>query len=506
MRRNSIHTIVGSLLLLAGLCTVASQAPAQQGSNDPDKKKEDPLVKEAVDLFLKNKGPEAAKKYEEAVKNDPTLAPYELLLAEILLQNRKAEYRQLLEMALAKNQDHPRPWLLNASVALAEGRIQEAITNCQLALNAASQSRWTKAQSKLFQKDAHQGLAAAFENRGNWDAARNSLETLSDFEPTNAQILVRLARAQFMTGKEKDSLDSLKKANELDATLEPAEVAYAQFQSQKVEPGKNQAEQDANQLASDKKAEEWFQKALKLYPTKAKPALAYGGWLLDKGRIDDAKTQISAAEKLEATSADASITRQKAALFGLLARYERNYPLAVKHFDAMQREDATDFFAANQLALALIEGDEKQKKRAVAIAEVNAKANEKSAEARATLAWCYFQSKRYEEAERQFEAAVSSRQIMPDTAYYLSKLQFHKDKFEDAYRTLKKALDTKGVFVNRKDAKAFFEKDVNVKATKEVKDAVAKEEKEAAAAGSTADNPPKKKEEPPAVVIPKTKM
>ena len=86
----------------------------------------------------------------------------------------------------------------------------------------------------------------------------------------------------------------------------------------------------------------------------------------------------------------------------------------------------------------------------------NAARYQRSAEAQATLGWCYFKTGKLEEAERALGMATNSGQASPDTAYYMSKVLFDKKKFKEAYEVLKKAIDSKGVFINRNDAVKFM--------------------------------------------------
>ncbi len=114
-----------------------------------------------------------------------------------------------------------------------------------------------------------------------------------------------------------------------------------------------------------------------------------------------------------------------------------------------------DFFATNQLALVLTEQKAKLQ-RAMQYAEVNARSYPRSAEAAATYGWVNYKSGKLDEAERILGAATSSGQASADTAYYLAKVLYDRAKYTEAQEILKKALDNKGVFVNRKDAEDFM--------------------------------------------------
>ncbi len=466
MKTNVIHRITGSLLLLAGLGLFSASA---SGQTDADKKKDDPLLTEAIELLSKNKGAEAKKKYDEAVAKNPSLPPWELVLTRISLANQGKNSRQLMELCLAKYPNHPEVYLQNASIAMSEGRLAEAMMNLQNALNFTNMTTWTRTQRNTFKKEANRGLAAVYERRGDWHGVRQALEALVDLpEANDPQIQLILAKARFMTGQENEALDALKEAYKLDQeraakdksdpNLDLPEVLLAQFQSGKAEAGKDKDDTDKKKVANRAATVKLFEKAEEKYAGKAKPMLAYASWLLDRGQLNEAKEKLNAAIKAEPSSTDKSVLRQKAILQGMIARYEKNYPDAEKKFYTLWLENPNDSYAANQAALALIEQkDDAQKKRAVAFAELNVRLNEQAAEPRATLGWCYFNSKRYDEAEKQLDLAVSSGQVTPDTAYYHAELRAHRGKNEDAYKDLKIALDSKdGVFVNRERAEVLF--------------------------------------------------
>src|SRR5205823_13922322 len=118
-----------------------------------------------------------------------------------------------------------------------------------------------------------------------------------------------------------------------------------------------------------------------------------------------------------------------------------------------------DFFAANQLALVLADqAGQQQRSQAAQLAEVNARQYPKSAEALATLGYVYDRIGNVDDALKALQAAVSGGQASSDTAYYLALCLSEKDKGDDARKILKGALESKGLFIYRKEAQALHDK------------------------------------------------
>jgi Tfp pilus assembly protein PilF len=237
-----------------------------------------------------------------------------------------------------------------------------------------------------------------------------------------------------MAGRDTEALNELQQAGKDDPALEAAEAVLGRLWSIKGDA---------------KRAEEWFEKAAQKYPKDARVHRAFGGWLLDRGRIDAAKVHIDAALEIE------PLSRESQGLKGLLARYQKDLTLAAKIFEAINRDEPGNFIASNNLALTLAELPDRRT-RAVQLAEVNARQYPQSSEALATLGWAYFKAGRLDEAEQALSASAAGGQISSDTAYYYARLLNEKKKPAEARDLLKKALASDGAFVNRGEAAALL--------------------------------------------------
>ena len=400
-----------------------------------DTAKPEEVVK-AEAAFRQGKPEDALKLLQEAVKKHPQLPPARLLLARMyFMAGQTGPGRANLEQAAAESFTHPEIYLVNASRALADGRLTDTILNCQTVIALSNDDRWTAEQKNRFRREARAGLAAAFEARKDWEATRVQLLAWLELEPKNGTARQRLARALLMLGRDTEAFNELQQASKDDPKVDPPEVAMGRLWGLKGDA---------------KRAEESFEKAVQKYPKDARVHRAFGGWLLDRGRVDAARVHIDAAMELEPRS------RESLGLKGLLARYTKDYESAAKIFEELSREEPGNFFSSNHLALAYAELPDKRQ-RAVQLAEVNVRQYPRMLEALATLGWAYFKSGRLDEADKALTASASGGQISSDTAYYLARVMKDKGRIGTAKDLLTKALETDGPFVNRSRAKELLQ-------------------------------------------------
>jgi tetratricopeptide (TPR) repeat protein len=442
-----VQVTVGVLALLwLNAISVGTAAPVTPATKNPASDE----IEKAEASFRKGAFDEAYTLLQAAVKKNPQLPPARLQLALLFLRaNEGKAFRSLLEVAAAENPDHPDVYLNNGSIALAEGRITDTVLNCQTVLALTNSDRWTADQKKNFQREARAGLATAFEARKDWAAARTHLAAWLELDPKNPQVRLKLGRVLYFLGKSDDAFQELQAAFKDEPNLDPPEVSMGLLAAMKGEP---------------KLADEWLQKAVQKHQTSVRAHLALASWLIDQSKLEAAKTHINQATKLDANSRDA------AGLRGLVARQERDYPSAEKIFEELHKTAPGDFFAANNLALVLIEsGTSAQQKRGVEMAEVNARQYSRNAEALATLGYVYFRTERIDDAEKALAPIAAGGQMSADTAYYMARVLMARSKWAEAKKILETALTTTGQFINRREAEKRLE-EVKPKVPDEKKD------------------------------------
>ena len=136
-------------------------------------------------------------------------------------------------------------------------------------------------------------------------------------EPKNAQLRGKYGVAQFVSGKVEEAIAEFATAFKDDPTADPPELQMARLWEKRPDAAK---------------ADEWYAKAMTAHPKNAQGFREYAGWLMNTGRLDEAKAPLDAATSLEPDA------RNTLALRGLFARYRRDFPTAEVAFDKMYRE------------------------------------------------------------------------------------------------------------------------------------------------------------------------
>jgi len=340
----------------------------------------------------------------------------------------------MLEQAAANTPDHPEIYQLFARLALGQGRVTEAELAFEKALAVEPPDAWTEEQIKRLEFICADGLAVVAEARGDWEAARRQLEQALALEPENGSLLQRLGQARFKLGEPRAAFETLRKAVELDPELEPPGVTIGRFYLSE---------------GNLEKAEEWIDYAIRAAPEDPRPRQARAVWLLDQGKTEEAAEEIAALEEmLEPDSAD--LRRLK----GLAAYHRGDFVTAAEHLQTATIESPNDFAISNLLALALAELDDPDKRRrALELAQVNARQFPNSTEALATLGWAQFRNGRIQEAERSLGAVVNAGSMNSDTAFRIAQVLEARGRTEEAERLVRRALDTPGPFAARAKAR-----------------------------------------------------
>jgi Tfp pilus assembly protein PilF len=421
----------------------------------------DENVDRAIDLFKNGKVADAYEALKEAAKQRPELPPARLMLARMFAESNQPQFaRFTIEQAASENPDHPDIYISLGNIALTESRFTDAMLQFEKGLAVGLAGKWPDHQKRNIRLACANGLAQVAESRGKWETAREHLKTILELEPKNGQVRYRLGRVLFMLDDREGAANEMEKAEADDKRVEPAGVAMG-----KLYTAKNTTTADAAEVKRNlAKAEEWMKYAVEKEERKPKAErnvernvqsrLGYAIWLVDQGRVDDASVQIEEATKIDDKSADVRFFR------GFIARRKKDFPTAERMFEGLVQESPANFNASNQLALVLIEEPEEAKRRrALEIAEVNAKANSQNAEALATLGWVYYKLNRLDDAERYLQGAAQANrgQINADTAFYLAHVLADRGKLDEVKNLLKRAVDAPGRFNYRKEAEAWLE-------------------------------------------------
>jgi Tfp pilus assembly protein PilF len=425
---------------------LACSAPATWAGpvtvGQPLSKPVEPAGKElepALQKIREGRHDEALGLIREQVAKHPDWPPAQLILARLLMASGQVvPGRRALERAAIEAPKHPDVFISLGTVALGDGRLSDAQLNFQRARELIAAGHWTDEQTKLFPREALDGLAAVAERREEWKTAQEHLNAWLELDPKNGQARQRLGAVLFRLDKIDAAFEALKQAAQDTPALEPAAVVMARLCTQK---------------GDTKKAEEWFDYALKLEPSNARVHIAHGSWLLDQGRAPLARPVADEAVKLDPKSPEAQ------RLKGFIAWHLRDLTGAEAIFEALHRDLPGDGGSANLLALCLVEQDDPVKRaRGLQLAEANARQNPRANDILTTLGWARYRSGQLDQAEQVLVALAQGQggRITPELAYYLARVQADKGRNSDARRLLQSAIDLPGPFAHREEARAFL--------------------------------------------------
>jgi tetratricopeptide (TPR) repeat protein len=426
--------------MLLAACWTASMVALADGAAQPPSKPSASTDKElepVAQRIREGRLDEALGLIKEKAAQHPEWPPAHLILARLLFgANQPAAGRRVLVQAALAAPLHPDVYLTFGGLALGDGRLSDARLNFEKSLELAGSGRRHVDKSRTVRRESYSGLAAICEAREDWKTAHERLNSLLDLEPKNGQARQRLGRVLFKLDRAEDAFAALTQAVKDEPSLEPAAVSMGWLYTQAGDP---------------KKAEEWFDFALKVDPASARVRLARAAWLLEEGQAPAARPEIDEALKRDPASKEARKLR------GLIAWHLHDLGGTEGIFESLHRDAPADPVAANLLALALIEQDEAAKRsRGLQLAEVNMLQFPTSRDATATLGWGLYRAGRLDQAEQKLRAAVAGVKTTPDIAYYLARVLADKGRTDDARKLLESATEHTGSFAHRADAAALL--------------------------------------------------
>jgi tetratricopeptide (TPR) repeat protein len=444
------------LWLAVTLCVAPALAQAQQATQDrtrflapeyfeaqaragqsPDDALRDTL-NEALARFQDQQYQESLELLTAAAIRYPGLPPARVMLARTFLAtNRSRQAKSMLEQAAVQNPDYPGVYLLLGNLALVEGDLTDGLLEFQAAAGRTDADAVPEDQRRFFAIQAHAGIATVAEARNEWSLAREQLEAWLELDPENAKARQRLGRALFGLGEAEQAHEELSRSEQQDPAIEPAAVAMGWLHHRNG---------DAEQ------ANEWMQKAQQQQPDNPKVHVALGSWLLEVGRIDEARQHAARVEELAPQSAELKMLR------GAIAHRQGDYAEAEQQFDALLKQNPGNLAASNNLALALAEQNDPDKRsRALDLAQANARQQPNSPEILSTLGWVLYRMGRLDEAERILQASVAGGRASADTAYYLAHVFRDRGRLPQVRKLLQAALGTKGPFSYREEAEQWLQ-------------------------------------------------
>lgn len=409
-------------------------------------------VDQAIQRFTNRDVPGARLLLEAAKRKDPTLPPVDVTLAKMyFLTNNAAGGRASLERASMENPTDPEPTIILAEQAVQQGRFIEAEALYDRAMALIEKFNENPKRKRNFQIATRGGRAGIYERRRDWTVAESDLRELISIDPDNAGAHYRLGRALFMQKKYPDGYKEFETARDKDTnkTLPSPDVSAALMYDQLA-----QAAEGSEAGEFQKKAQQFFDRALSGNKNDPATLVAYGQWLIKNGKIEQADAVLAEARKANPEVLNILV------LSGITARMKKDLKPAEDLFMEALRISPANTDTLNQLALLLIDqADPGKRQRALEFAGINSRLNNESADAQVTLAWVLYQLNRNAEAEQALRNGIQmGSNLSPDSRYLVAKMLTDRNPTA-AKQLLQEALDNDNglIFVNRQEAKAMLD-------------------------------------------------
>lgn len=431
------------MTLIANLCFAQLTSQVLIGDSVSEAGKKFPDIDEAIKRFGNRDYLGARQFLESAKRSDPTLPPADLILAKMyFLTGDVAAGRMSLEKTVMDNSGDPEAYLILADQAAqpAQNRTIEAEALYEKALQLTDSFKENAKRKRNFDIRAHSGRAFVSERRKNWQKAVEDLQAMLKTDPDNAAGHYRLGRALFMMKKYKEGYDEFVASKKLDkekAIPNPYVSAASMY--------------DALNMPNE--AKQAFDLAIKEDGKNIGTLTSYAQWLIKTGKAEDAAKVLAEARKIDPNSLDVLT------LSGVAARMSKQLKPAEDYFVAALAIAPSNGGVINQLALLLVDQpDDDKRRRALEFAGINARLNDKSADAQVTYAWVLFQLQRLAEAQEALRMGIRLGNLGQDSSYLVAKM-ISDQNVDAAKRLLTDALesDNPGIFVNRREAQELLD-------------------------------------------------
>jgi tetratricopeptide (TPR) repeat protein len=365
--------------------------------------------------------------------------------------NQPQMARAELEQAVRRHPGDPEPYLMFGDASIMERRVTDAEALYQKAEKLVQSFNENPLRKENFQKRVLNGLALVAEARQQWEEAEGLLRQYLKLDAKNATIHQRLGRALFQQAtpsnkKYAEAYNAFVAAVKADAKAVSPDVAMGQLFEMSAQDAQR-AKDDAKFKDHRKQAASSFQRATSGANADEKSFLAAANWAIQTNQLKEAQNYADQAMKKNPKSVEARVAR------ALVARFAGDLKTAEQLLNEAFNQDPGIFGISNQLALVLIDTQDKEKRdRARQLAEMNARQYQNNAEAAATLGWVYWRLGRDRDAEQALGAVLQSRQLSADSAYYVATIFAERDRLADAQQFLEVALAQPQPFANRANA------------------------------------------------------
>ncbi|MPZ46740.1 MAG: PEP-CTERM system TPR-repeat protein PrsT [Betaproteobacteria bacterium] len=434
---------------------------------------------------------QAAKEFEQVLKNSPAFLPAAVNLARIDLNEGKVEQaRKRFETVLAADKNHIQALLLLAGFEQRLGRLDEAIVLLERAASAHPAALGPRAQ--LVGILIQQGRMQAARTRAEEAVVRNptsmaALELLArvatregdkhstvatfarmvDLNPRSPAAHVARARAERAAGLHREAESSLRKALDLQKAYAPAQAMLFELLIQQNRLGA--AEEFAGQLKAELPKSpigHIFEAEVAVFQKNFKQAVIPYQRALQLARTGDLAARVYEVRVLagEGESALADLRRwvddhpghlhARSQLADALMK-QGDYAGAVKEYLVVLQAAPADPIAANNLAWAYYKAGDMT--RALRFAEGARKLSPDNPFVNDTLGWLFLEQGRVPQARELLSKAASMLKDRPEVRYHYAVVLAKVGEKEPARAELAAALGSGRPFSEREQAVALLE-------------------------------------------------
>ena len=401
-----------------------------------------PEIDKAVQRFKNGDIAGAEEFLQQAVEKNPKLPPVDIIHAKMQLAARNVQaVRALLERSTIENPDDPEAYLMLADQAYAGGRLTEALAVYDTAAPIVENYSGNSFRKNLFGIRVIAGRSAVAERRKQWEKAKPMLEEWIERDPKSAAAYQRLGVAMFHLKKTKTALEYFQKAKGLDDKVSHPFVIMATLFAQRDDPTN---------------AQKAFERAYKNGDSAPEVAQAYAKWLIQEGKLSDAKKVVSALRSKSPDSVAASM------LDAIISMMQGDRGAAQDALENVLAEDISHVDAMNMLSLLLIESDkESDRNKALQYAQMNAQRFADNGPVNITFGWILHKRGLEAQAQAALKRGQQAGNLTTNSKYLLARFVAEQDSPEQKRRALVALRNIveneKGLFLFRKDAEKLIE-------------------------------------------------
>ncbi|QDT10955.1 tetratricopeptide repeat protein [Planctomycetes bacterium K23_9] len=338
-------------------------------------------------------------------ENTANASHSEIVLAQLAFnEGKRLRAKKILESLSGKHPNRLDVQLAFSQLAMAEQRWFDAYGIASRGAAAVTPTTWDEAHAASVQHRLTMIMAKSCEHRQAWEEAGSIyLEAARRSEPT-ADVLAGLGRCHFHNGEVAKSVLAFRELRKLVVNAEFPELSVAKlFQA----------------AGEHEQAKKFFRIAVAKSDGRDRELslIAYARFCIWNNRPE------VAAKAIESLSDVATGEREVQFLLALIARMESRFSDARTILEQLQRSHPNSMPIKNQLALVLIESENKDDRAfARLIAEANTRAHSAVAETWSTLGWIQYRLGELQLAEETLKHSMKSGTGPRDVAHYLAKV------------------------------------------------------------------------------------